>query len=311
MARKKETTLYREPMVKLAAMIAAALDACQHADGTTKLWTDEKFGLACGVSPEAVKDWRTGVSRPTTRTGRILEAFYGTNHAFTEQRAALYQALIDARCDDIDPPEPGHIPLAAQFSDIAKVVSLLINREEVNNKYGTIDVPFTLRFLRTKNVEVRFKYNGRMVARMVDLWLEKPLFMVSSDHWQPIQTSFFRKANNGAERGLPYYRLSDDEEDCVEIAGPEVEGRIVGDPFEGVLTVTMESRGPGANGQIRFTVEVPPEGLRVAVHGDQVSPRQQDVINAIVASKTIPRGKRKRIVVATGALIPGMQKDER
>jgi hypothetical protein len=310
MARKKETTLYREPMAKLAGMIAAALEACQHADGTTKHWTDEKFGLACGVSPEAVKDWRTGVSRPTTRTGKILEAFYGTNHAYAEQRAALYQALIDAGCEDIDPPEPGHIPLAAQFSDIVKVVSLLINREEVNNKYGTIDVPFTLRFLRANNVEVRFKYNGKIVTRMVDLWLEKPLFMVSSDHWQPLQTSFFRKAANSTEQNNQHYRLSDDEEDCVEIVGPMLEGRIVGDPFEGELTVTMESRGPSAGGQIKFTVEVPPEGLRVAVHGERLAPKQQDVINAIVASKTIPRGKRKRIVVATGALIPGIKKGE-
>lgn len=131
--------------------------------------------------------------------------------------------------------------------------------------------------------------------------------MVSSDHWQPAQATIFRKGDNQA--GEQHYRLAEEDDDCVEITGPIVAGRILGDPFENIYSVTMETRGTGANGPIKFSVEVPPEGLRVSVPGDPMSVEQSDVVNAILGSR-IPRGRKKRLVIATGALTPGMRKGE-
>ena len=311
MARKNERKIYGMAMIRLAGMIADALEAGQRDDGTTKSWTDKEFGNAVGVSEYTVKDWRNRESpnRPTRKVGAILDAFYGTRPEYSDQRAAMYDALIAAGCEDDDPPEPGNIPSSKKFSDIVSVVSLLINQVEVNNRSGKIDVPFTLRFLRGHSVEVRFRHNGKLITRSVDFHLEKPLFMVSSDHWQPVQTAVFRKGAEGAQKVQQHYRLSDAEEDCVEITGPIVEGRLCGDPFEDVYSVTMETRGTGANGPIKFSVEVPPEGVRVTLPGDPLSLTQQDVVNAIVASK-IPRGRKKRLVIATAAVTPGMRKGD-
>jgi hypothetical protein len=166
MARKKEKDRYREARIRLAHMIANALDNGQRANGTTKPWTDKEFGKAVGVSEYTVKDWRNlaDPNRPNRKIGAILDAFYGTRPEHVGIREAMYHALIAAGCEDDDPPEPGNIPLARQFSDIVKIVSLPVNQAEFNNKYGVIDIPFTLRFLQAKGIEVRFRQNGKLIT---------------------------------------------------------------------------------------------------------------------------------------------------
>jgi len=267
--RPKVKDRYREERGVLASLIDNALTAGQRGDGMAKKhwypWTEVEFARKVGASPSVVGDWRDRAE--PARPGNIepiLKVFYGEVPAYTEAKKAMKTAWKRAAgIEEDDPPDTRKI-IQRQFSDVAHVVSLLVN-QAIPDNHGNLIVPYTLRMHCDEKVEIGVKMDGNPTTVTMDIGLTKPLFLVDSKDWQPLQDTIFRKKNHANIAPGPVG-------DCVYITGPtDGNGRVIGDPLGDEPNVVMERRGTAEDGPITFSVKAPRDGFRVTVSGPMPS----------------------------------------
>jgi hypothetical protein len=291
----------------LAGLIDDALKNGQRGDGTPKTswhsWTDVAFAQKVGVSPSVVGEWRDrgNPARPVNVIP-ILKAFYGEMEAYTEAKQAMKKAWKRAAgIDEDDPADPRKI-VEKQFSDIAHVVTLLSNQPMADN-HGNLIVPYTLRFHRDEKVEIDVKMDGKPATVTMGIGLTKPLFLVESRDWQPLQDTIFRNKSHSNISPGPVG-------DCVYIMGPmDDQGRVIGDPLQDELHVVMERRGTEVDGPITLAVKAARDGFFVTVADSSLSATQNDVLDAIFA-EAIPRDNRNRLEVASVVVAPNAAKSQ-
>jgi len=292
---------YREQRRHLALLIDTALREGQRGDGTPRAnwepWTDTSFANRLNVSASNVNDWRNRQDpvRPNNIVP-LLNAFYGKLPEFAAARREMDRAWDRARgIDTEDPPDPGKVE-TRKFSDIAEVVYLLLNQPTPQN-LGTLLVPYTLRLFCDQDQQIDIKVNGKPVRVKFEIGLTKPLFIVESQNWQPVQDTIFRRKKHRCTVPGPV-------PDSVLITGDrDGRGRIVGEPLEDEPHIIMESTGVDGDGQITMSVQVPRDGFSVALtDAGPVSATQSDVLDAIFA-EAVPRdASGRRLVVAKAAV---------
>jgi len=305
MGRPPVKDRFREERRILAGLIDGALKAGQRGDGALKKswypWTEVDFAKKVGVSPSIVGDWRNR-AEPTRPVAiePILEAFYGEIPAYAEAKQAMKTAWKRAAgIDDDDPPDPRRIALK-QFSDVAHVVTLLVNQPTLDN-YGNLIVPYTFRMHCDEKIEIDVKMDGTLVTVTMDIGLNKALFLVDSKDWQPLQDTIFRKKKHKHLTPGPVG-------DSVYVVGPtDKQGHLIGDPLEDEPHVVMERRGTAEDGPITLAVRAPRDGFHVTVADDPLSATQTDVLDAIFA-EALPRDNRNRLEVANVVVAPNAGK---
>jgi hypothetical protein len=70
------------------------------------------------------------------------------------------------------------------FSDVAQVVTLLVNQPTPENYSGNLIIPYVLRFRCDEKVKISIKEDGKPVIVVIDIGLTRPLFVVDSKDWQ-------------------------------------------------------------------------------------------------------------------------------
>jgi hypothetical protein len=285
----------------LAGLIDTALAAGQRGDGTPAKnwhpWTDAEFARTLGVSSSVVGEWRNrdDPSRPVD-IRPILKAFYGEITAYAGAKEAMRTAWKrSAGIEDDDPADPRQI-LDKPFSDVAEIAILQVNQPVPDNR-GNLIVPYTLRLQCDEKVEVGIKVDGKPVTVTMDIGLTKPLVLVESKDWQPLQDTIFRKKRHPNTEPGPVG-------DSIWITNPkDNNGRVVGDPLEDELHVTMERRGTDSDGPILLAVKAARDGFSVTLADGPVTATQNDVLDAIFA-EAIPRDARNRLEVASVVVSP-------
>lgn len=297
---------FREERRNLAGLIDDALTAGQRGDGTAKKnwhpWTEVAFAKKISVSPSMVGDWRdrANPTRPVA-IEPILKAFYGQITAYGDARQAMQTAWKRAAgIEENDPPDPRKID-PKPFSEVAHVVTLLVNQPTPDNYGGSLIIPYTLRMHCDEQIEIDVKMDGKPVIVTMDIGLTKPLFLVDSKDWQPLQDTIFRKKKHANTAPGPVG-------DCVYITGPtDGEGRVIGDPLEDEPNIVMERRGTAEDGPITFSVKAARDGFHVTVADGPLSATQNDVLDAIFA-EAIPRDNRNRLEVVSVVVAPNAAK---
>ncbi len=309
MGRPPTKIRYLEERRRLAGLIDEALKAGQRGDGTPKPrwypWTDVEFAKVIRVqSATSVSAWRSrnDPERPGPAfMDNILKTFYGNIPAYADAKQEMLTAWKRAAgIDSEDPPDPRGIT-SKQFSEIAEVVTLLVNQPTPDNA-GNLMVPYTLRLRCDDNVAIPIKVDGQKVTVTMDIGLTAPLFVVEADAWQPMQDTIFRQRKHPNTAPGPHG-------DSVRITGRvDNHGRIVDEPLEDVPHLMMERTGQDGDGPIALSVKVPRDGFSVTLSdGAPVSATQKDVLDAIFA-EGIPRDSRNRLEVAKVVVVPGVAK---
>ncbi len=299
MGRPPTKTRFLTERIALAKLIDAALTKGQRATGEKgQPWTNMGFAEKIGASASSVAEWRDTAN--PARPGNIvplLNAFFGTIPAYADDKAAMLKAWKRAGgIDSDDPPDPRAIQ-AEQFSEVAQVVSLLINQPTPDNQ-GNLKVPYTLHLRCHESLAIPIVVNKRPVTVTLDIGLTAPLFAVESKHWNPVQDSIFRKRKHP--------NLANPFNDSVRLIGPtDNHSRIVGEPLEDETHVLMEPSGAAQDdGPITLLVKSPRDGISVTLaDGAELSATQRDVIDALFAS-AIPRDAANRLEVARATISP-------
>lgn len=305
MGRPPTKTRFLEERRHLAGLIDDALKAGQRGDGTPKPrwypWTDFEFTKVINAgSPTSVAAWRNKTDPERPGRGfmdRILKTFYGEILAYVDAKKQMLIAWKRAAgIDSDDPPDPRGITTKT-FSELAEVVTLLVNQPTPDNA-GNLMVPYTLRLRCDENVSIVIKVDGGPVTVTMDIGLTSPLFVVESAHWQPMRDTIFRhKKHSNLEAGPVG--------DSVRITQkPDNQGPIVGQPLEDEPHLMMERTGEDGDGPISLSIKVPRDGFSVTLSdGAPVSATQKDVLDAIFA-EAIPRDARNRLEVAKVSVAP-------
>ncbi len=293
-------TLFTEERRLLAGMIDDALRAGQRGDGTPssrwRPWTGVAFADAVRAAASSINDWRDREN--PIRPGNILpilHAFYGNVPAYAEAKQSMLTAWKRAGgIDADDPPEPRTIT-TKQFSEIAEVVTLLVNQPTPDNN-GNLIVPYTLRLRCDDNVEISMKVDGRPVTVTMEIGLTALLFVIESGEWQPKEETIFRRGKHPNAKPGPFG-------DSVLLTGPtDNHGRIVGEPFEDVPNLLLERTG--RDGPVTLSVKVPRDGFSVTLpDASPPSATQKDVLDAIFA-QGVPRDAKNRLEVANVHVAP-------
>ena len=296
MGRPPVKNRYVEQRRHLAALIDAALKSGQRGDGTQmrfwQPWTEPDFANRVGTGASSASDWRDPVN-PTRPVNiiPILKVLFGDIPAYADAKKEM---LLAWRCaggiEDDDPPEARRID-ATTFSEVAEVVTLMLNQPTPLND-GTLRVPYTLRFFYHLERDMRIFVDGKPVDVVMDIGLTQPLFVVDSRHWQPVEDSIFRQREHPNVRQGP-------ARDSVTILKPTGQGHdcIEGEPLKSEAHLIMEKMRDDEDGPITMAVKVPPNGIKISLRdGRATSLTQQDVLDAIFAS-AMPRDTHKRITV--------------
>ncbi len=287
--------------IRLAALIDAALKQGRRGDGTPpeqwEPWTETGIAAKLGTGASSISDWRDP-SNPTRPTNimPLLREFFGDNPIYAEDRRAMLTAWrLASGIDAEDPPDPRHIVTHDFTKDVAEIVTLLVNQPTPEN-LGTMKVPYTLRMKVDEGVPVTVQVDGEAVPVVMDIGLTKPLFLVESEHWAPVQDSVFRKTKHPNVVPGPIG-------DSVLITGEKDHyDRIVNEPLADVPHILMEPKASAGDGPITLSVKAPRDGFHVILGNEpEVTATQKDVIDAIFALG-IRRDHRDRLEIARATI---------